>query len=234
MADAAPADTALTEAFKKVVGDPANPAGLTPAGGAAYATPAGSRPAGDVINISQAPGLMYTPAEQWAHESDLARQAQNTLEQNRQYDLSKAKFDYDKQQQQWQNDAAMNQALALRQSMRRPMTLSTYGGGGGGYSGGGGGYSGNPYAGWNRVSDGGLPPTMSQSNPAAYQRTIGRQANMPSGEYTYNVPGNQSQFIMAPANLEGPALGKWMENRMKQAKSEGLQSPPIITKRTNW
>lgn len=228
MADAAP--TALTEAFKKVVGDPANPAGVTQAGGAVYATPAGARPSGDIINISQAPGLMYTPAEQWAHESDLARQTQNTLEQNRQYDLSKAKFDYDKQRQQ---TADLQNALALQQSMR-------YGGGGGGGSYGRPmtlrSYGGDPYAGWNRVGDHYLPPTMSQSNPVQYQRTGGQQgggASNYTGSYEYKMPGYQNAFIMAPAGLTGPALGRWSEQQQKQYAAEG-RAPPMITNRAQF
>jgi hypothetical protein len=139
MAAVAPATTALSEAFKKVVGQDAGGAGVTQAGGAVYATPAGARPAGDVINISQAPGLMYTPAEQWAHEAQLAQlelskqqAAQSVLEQNRQYELSKQQFDWNKQRQQ---SADLQQALATQQAMR-------YGGRGGG--GGGGGYGGMP------------------------------------------------------------------------------------------
>lgn len=77
MADPATPTTALTEAYKKVVGDPANPVGTTPAGGAVYATPAGARPSGDIINISQAPSLALTPEQQ----------------------LARDKFEWDKQQQ---------------------------------------------------------------------------------------------------------------------------------------
>ena len=109
------ASNPLAESLTKVTGiSPLSASGTVPIDPVSYGPGANLRPQGDVVNISQAPGLMYTPAEQWAHELGLAQLELDKQKTLGQLGLEREKFELTKKAAE--NESMMD-AIQLRDYM---------------------------------------------------------------------------------------------------------------------
>ena len=206
----------LRESLVKVTGlDPAS----TSTGTSPINYPADYQSRGDIVNISQAPGLMYTPAEQWAHELGLAQLELDKQKTLGQLGLEREKFELTKKAADFESmmDAVQFSDYMMDRNRGRGATLRVAGGGGGGYGRFQPSSGIRPAPAWtsNPGPRGGL---AAWNNPARYG---GAQ------RYLNGVPVVQTE-------LAGPALGTMYNQISDRARRENREMPIVVQKKRPW